>query len=222
MKSEEVSGHLKTTLRHLRLATKNVLGTEGSRSNIQNHLNAFRHLFGTPLVFTTTNLSERNPVLKLLLEGPSADYVFEVEAPEMPRFDRLRQQMLKNPPAMAQFFTVMMTMFETHVLGWKRTSRSYYNVVHSQRGMVGLVMAYYGVTEEQARGWLHTHWLVWLHADQLRDLLQRCEADGTIDSVKAMIKNWVVATVQCCERMELAGIGDFPAHLRVGDPTPAD
>ena len=146
--SADVSASLKSTIIHLRLATKDIHGTEGSRKNILHHLEAYSYFWGTPLIFTTTNLTERSPILKLCIDGPHKSYNIDVECPELPRFDELRAQALKDPAAMAMFFHSMMSMFETHVLGLRQTTRQYVHLLQAQRGLVGLVAAYYGVTEE--------------------------------------------------------------------------
>ena len=58
----------------------------------------------------------------------------------------------------------------------------------------------FAILVRQARGWLHTHWLVWLHADNLKELLRRCERD---DSAEGLNECWLVSahfTRSCINR----------------------
>lgn len=72
----------------------------------------------------------------------------------------------ENPFATAKVFNLYMKAFIKAVLGYNP------NIFNRDKGILGIVKAYYGCVEAQGRGTLHCHMLIWveggLNPDQIK------------------------------------------------------
>lgn len=88
-----------------------------------------------------------------------------------PLVERLRR-VARDPTASAEFFNAFCTAFLNNLLSSNR------DPVNIRTGILGNVSGHYGVVEEQNRGSLHLHVLIWLHgAPQPDELFRKLESD---------------------------------------------
>lgn len=125
---------------------------------------------GCPSFYLTINPADvYSPILKFL-SGEQLD-LDAMTKQDVPRFWEQSSLVARNPVVASKFFNVYMHAFIDCILGWDDT------VQKGRDAILGRVKAFYGCVEEQGRGSLHCHMLVWMiggmNPNKIRDHIFR-------------------------------------------------
>ena len=133
---------VKTALRTLLLSTSDVPGTEGRKTRLRFDGHGNNLKFGGPNFFATPNFADTySPLVKLLHDGPCADYHLNMGSasqpadsarldaregfltcsePRMPSLRRMHEIVAADPRAQAKFFLLMSELHYRYIIGLER------------------------------------------------------------------------------------------------------
>lgn len=127
-----------------------------AKKEARKELFALTARFGRPAFFLTVNPNDHNSVLVLNFHGMNIS--FDVDSPtgfsQIPSYRKRRSIVCRDPLASARYSHAIINAFVTALLGWQSES--------STLGIFGDVSAFHFNSEEQNRGSIHWHGLVWL------------------------------------------------------------
>lgn len=162
---------VKTLRRHLKVMGAKVLGSDEARAANRSKIWSTVVMKNPPSLWVTINPADiHDPVAQIFAgEEINMEDFCDTVGPDK---DRRARNIARDPYAAAKFYNfIIHTVFQT-LLGINATGSS----VHSTMGLVGVVSAYYGMTEAQGRGTLHLHLLLWLEdaptAEEMAELLK--------------------------------------------------
>ena len=128
------------------------------RSEIQGQM---IHL-GMPAIFLTINPADVHSPIVSFLTGHDID--LDAQFPDLPNPRERAKLVADNPVACAEFFNIIFTAVISCLLRYGK----------SDGGILGKVSGYYGCVEEQCRGSLHMHMMIWLDGyDSPNSLMER-------------------------------------------------
>ncbi|KZS03136.1 Uncharacterized protein APZ42_034213 [Daphnia magna] len=170
---------------HIKTTSSTVPYSTAQRKASMQHLYALAQHFGMPSIFLTYAPDFASGVLNPRLSLPSINNV-ELPASDDGILEALRQQLdihqnirlsqdkfqcspclnerlASNPVAMGEFFRLLTNSIFTILVGLKPEGLARYTPELPSRklGLFGVLLASFGVVEEQARGTPHCHAIVW-------------------------------------------------------------
>ena len=126
------------------------MGSAHSRSALRNQIHASIFNQDLPSIFLTTNPADINTRVALYFSGVNLDLDAIIPS-NLPTIYERAEIVASHSVAMAKFFHRLITTFlETMIAGER---------------VLGPVKAYFGTVENQRRGSLHLHILIWLDHD---------------------------------------------------------
>jgi hypothetical protein len=124
-----------------------VMGSIQSRSALRNQIHGLIFNQGLPSIFLTINPADINSRVALYFAGVDLD-LDAIIPNNLPSTYQRAEIIASHPAATAKFFhRLVTTVLETMISGEK---------------VLGPVKAYFGTVENQGRGSLHLHMLIWL------------------------------------------------------------
>ena len=174
LQSPDCDPLLKEALAELMVFTTDVVGTDGARARLRHEQNGFGLAYDPSSGFLTPNFTYVRSPLVVLLHGGGVQERYEVnlleECPNMPCAREMLQLVAEDPVAQARFFILFIRLFCEHVLGsgpmdeflrhngWLEGTTFPDGFAASGLGCAfGMLAAFHGPIEEQARLSLHPH-----------------------------------------------------------------
>lgn len=149
-----------TLMQNIRIVGGNVMGSAHSRSALRMKIHSLCFSVGLPSLFVTINPADIHSPVALYFAGINLD--LDNILPEQLASSYERAKIVANHPvATAKFFHYLIKNLLKCLV---------------QGGVLGPVKAYFGTVENQGRGSLHLHLLIWLNHEftpsQLKDKIQ--------------------------------------------------
>ena len=215
LRSADCDPDLKEALAELQIFTTDVVGSDGARAKLRHEQNGFVLMFGPSGGFLTPNMADVRSPLVVKLHGGGVEESYEVnlldECPHMPSARHMLKIVAEDPAAQARYFILSMRLFCEHVLGsgpvddclrhngWLDGAAFPDGFAASGLGgAYGIIAAFHGPVEEQARLSIHPHMLLWFvnttSEAWLRSVLRR-----ETQEARDLLKGWqerVLAAVQ--------------------------
>ena len=215
LRSGDCDSELKEALAELQIFTTEVVGSDGARAKLRHEQSGFLLAFGQSGGFLTPNMADVRSPLVVALHGGGVEERYEVnlldECPTMPSAREMLKVVAEDPVAQARFFILSMRLFCEHVLGsgpvdeWLRHNGWHDGAAFPDGfaasglgGAFGILAAFHGPVEEQARLSIHPHMLLWFVSTTseawLRSVLRR-----ETEEARQLLKGWqerVLAAVQ--------------------------
>ena len=153
--------HVHALLNQIKAIGGKVMGSAHSRSALRSQIHALIFNQGLPSIFLTINPADINSRVALYFAGVNLD-LDAIIPTNLPTTYERAEIIASHPVATAKFFhRLITTVLETMIAGEK---------------VLGPVKAYFGTVENQGRGSLHLHMLIWLDHDytpaQLREKIK--------------------------------------------------
>jgi hypothetical protein len=164
-------------MRQIKTVGGNVMGSAYSRAALRTQIHALIFNQGLPSIFMTINPADIHSRVALYFAGVDLD--LDTILPEtIPSTYERAQIIASHPVATARFFNVLISSILKCMV---------------EKGVVGPIKAYFGTVENQGRGSLHLHILIWLDHDltpsKLKELVQNKEfRNGLLSYLEDIIK----------------------------------
>ncbi|PBK94460.1 hypothetical protein ARMGADRAFT_927511 [Armillaria gallica] len=140
-------------MKEIRAVTSNVAGSNSSRAAMHNEIRGLMMDQNLPSFYITINPGDvYNPIVKFL-SGQEID-IDNMLPGDVPKYKDQSVLVARNPVITARFFNIYMKAFIQCILGY--TGKD----LDLNKGLLGVMKAYYGCVEAQGRGTLHCHMLV--------------------------------------------------------------
>ncbi|CAF4416314.1 unnamed protein product [Rotaria sp. Silwood2] len=158
--SKVTDQRINTLMKHIRVVSGHVMGSAHSRSTLRTKIHSLCFNIGLPSLFVTINPADIHSPVTLYFAG--VDLNLDEVLPEALSASYERAKIIATHPAATEkFFNCLMkSILKSLVLG----------------GVLGPVKAYVGTVENQGRGSLHLHLLVWLNHEftltPLKEMIQ--------------------------------------------------
>ncbi|CAF3794588.1 unnamed protein product [Rotaria socialis] len=155
----------------------NVMGSAYSRASLRTQIHALIFNQGLPSIFMTINPADIHSRVALYFAGVDLD--LDTILPEkIPSTYERAQIIASHPVATARFFNVLISSILKCMV---------------EKGVLGPIKAYFGTVENQGRGSLHLHILMWLDHDltpsQLKESVKNEEfRNGLLGYLEDIIK----------------------------------
>ncbi|KAG9124525.1 hypothetical protein FRC07_011299, partial [Ceratobasidium sp. 392] len=197
---------------------KRVMASGPSRTQLRSQIYSAAVYFNQPSIWLTINPDD--------LHDPVAQ-IFACEEIDMDKFVKTAgpnstqrsKNIARDPYAAAKFFHFAVTLVLEKLLGIT-TSKTR---VHTRKGILGRVKAYFGTVECQGRGTLHLHMLIWLHnappPRRMKEMLRTSEFQAKILSyLNANIRSFRPGLTNKDEVDRMQACSDI-AYLRSPNPS---
>ncbi|CAF1598300.1 unnamed protein product [Adineta ricciae] len=164
-------------MKQIRAVGGNVMGSAYSRSALRTQIHALIFNQDLASIFMTINPSDIHSRIALYFAGVNLD--LDKIVPEvLPSTYERAQIVAAHPVATARYFNVLITSILKCLV---------------EQGVLGPIKAYFGTVENQGRGSLHLHILMWLDHDltpaQLKESVKNEEfRNGLISYLEDIIK----------------------------------
>ncbi|CAF1475487.1 unnamed protein product [Adineta steineri] len=164
-------------MRQIKTVGGNVMGSAYSRAALRNQIHGLIFNQGLPSIFMTINSADIHSRVALYFAGVDLD--LDTIIPEkIPSTYERAQIIASHPAATARFFNVLISSILKCMV---------------EKGVLGPIKAYFGTVENQGRGSLHLHILIWLAHDltpsQLKESVQNEEfRRGLLNYLEDIIK----------------------------------
>ena len=164
-------------MRQIRTVGGNVMGSAYSRAALRTQIHALIFNQGLPSIFMTINPADIHSRVALYFAGVDLD--LDTIIPEtIPSTYERAQIIALHPVATARYFNKLVSSILKCMI---------------EKGVLGPIKAYFGTVENQGRGSLHLHILIWLDHDltpsQLKASVQNEEfRSGLISYLEDIIK----------------------------------
>ncbi|CAF4445285.1 unnamed protein product [Rotaria sp. Silwood2] len=158
--SQVTDERINTLIKHIKVVGGHVMGSAHSRSTLRKKIHSLCFYLGLPTLFVTINPADIRSPVALYFAG--VDLNLDKVLPEMLGACYERAQIIAtHSVAAAKFFNCLIkSILKNLVLG----------------GVLGPTKAYFGTVENQGRGSLHLHLLIWLNHEftpaQLKEKIQ--------------------------------------------------
>ncbi|CAF1498169.1 unnamed protein product [Adineta ricciae] len=164
-------------MKQIKTVGGNVMGSAYSRAALRTQIHALIFNQGLPSIFMTINPADIHSRVALYFAGVDLD-LDKIIPEKIPSTYERAQIIASHPVATARFFNALISSILKCMI---------------QKGVLGPIKAYFGTVENQGRGSLHLHILMWLDHDltpsQLKESVQneefRC---GLINYLEDIIK----------------------------------
>jgi hypothetical protein len=164
-------------MKQIRAVGGNVMGSAYSRSALRTQIHALIFNQGLPSIFMTINPADIHSRIALYFAGVDLD-LDKILPETIPSTYERAQIIAAHPVATAQYFNVLISSILKCIV---------------EKGLLGPIKAYFGTVENQGRGSLHLHILMWLDHDltpaQLKESVQNEEfRNGLLSYLEDIIK----------------------------------
>ena len=164
-------------LRQIKTVGGNVMGSAYSRAALRTQIHALIFNQGLPSIFMTINPADIHSRVALYFAGVDLD-LDKIIPETIPSTYERAQIIASHPVATARFFNVLISSILKCMV---------------EKGVLGPIKAYFGTVENQGRGSLHLHILMWLdHSmtpSQLKEAVQNEEfRTGLLDYLEDIVK----------------------------------
>ena len=150
-------------LKQIRTVGGNVMGSAYSRTALRTQIHALIFNQGLPSIFMTINPADIHSRIALYFAGVDLD-LDKILPSTIPSTYERAQIIAAHPVATARFFNVLISSILKCMV---------------EGGVLGPIKAYFGTVENQGRGSLHLHILIWLDHDltpsKIKELTQNEE-----------------------------------------------
>ena len=168
---------INTLMKQIRTVGGNVMGSAYSRTALRAQIHALIFNQGLPSVFMTVNPADVHSRIALYFAGTDLD-LDKILPETIPCTYERAQIIAAHPVATARFFNVLISSILKCMV---------------EKGVLGPIKAYFGTVENQGRGSLHLHILMWLDHDltpsKLRELTHNEEfRNGLLSYLEDIIK----------------------------------
>ncbi|KIO05456.1 hypothetical protein M404DRAFT_54843, partial [Pisolithus tinctorius Marx 270] len=153
---------------HLYATASRVQGSDHSRYQLRSQIWATSIMFNPPSLWITINPCDLHDPVAQVFAGEHIN-MDNFLASTGPSKEKHAANIAGDPYVAAKFFHFMIKTIIQTLFGVTATPYS----VHSQKGIFGLVRAYFGVIESQGWGSLHLHMLLWLKHSPPTDDIER-------------------------------------------------
>ncbi|CAF4403075.1 unnamed protein product, partial [Rotaria magnacalcarata] len=164
-------------MKRIRTVGGNVMGSAYSRASLRTQIHALIFNQGLPSIFMTINPADIHSRVALYFAGVDLD--LDTILPEkIPSTYERAQIIASHPVATTRFFNVLISSILKCMV---------------EKGVLGPIKAYFGTVENQGRGSLHLHILMWLDHDltpsQLKESVKNEEfRNGLLGYLEDIIK----------------------------------
>lgn len=164
-------------LKQIKTVGGNVMGSACSRASLRTKIHALIFNQGLPSIFMTINPADIHSRIALYFAGVNLD-IDKILPSEIPSTYERAQIIAAHPVATARYFDALITSILKCMI---------------EKGVLGPIKAYFGTVENQGRGSLHLHILLWIDHDltpvQLKELVQNEEfRNGLLGYLEDIIK----------------------------------
>jgi hypothetical protein len=171
------NSRISSLLKQIKTVGGNVMGSTCSRAALRNKIHALIFNQGLPSIFMTINPADIHSRVALYFAGVDLD-LDKVLPSKIPSAYERAQIIATHPVATARFFNILITSILKCMV---------------EKGVLGPIKAYFGTVENQGRGSLHLHILLWIDHDltplQLKELVQNEEfRNGLLNYLEDIIK----------------------------------
>ena len=165
---------LNKLLSHIKTIGGRVMGSAYSRSALRTRIHALIYNQGLPSIFLTLNPADIHSPVALYFAGVKLD-LDNIQIEQLMTTYKRAEIIASHPVATAKFFHLLITnILETIIVG----------------GVLGPIKAYFGTVENQGRGSLHLHLLVWLDHDMKpADMIEKIKDANFRDKLKAYLED---------------------------------
>jgi len=233
LRSSSCDPLLKEALSELMVFTTEVVGSDGARARLRHEQNGFGLAFGPSSGFLTPNFTDVRSPLVVLLHGGGVQERYEVnlldECPQMPCAREMLQLVAEDPVAQARYFILSMRLFCEHILGsgpfdellrhngWLEGPAFPDGFAASGLGgSFGMLAAFHGPIEEQARLSLHPHMPIWCISTTSEAWLRSVLRRDTVEA-QALLRGWQERVLTAVQSMQLDSAAVLPLLL-TSDP----
>lgn len=171
------NSRISSLLKQIKTVGGNVMGSACSRAALRNKIHALIFNQGLPSIFMTINPADIHSRVALYFAGVDLD-LDKILPSKIPSTYERAQIIASHPVATARFFNVLITSILKCMV---------------EKGVLGPIKAYFGTVENQGRGSLHLHILLWIDHDltpvQLKELVRDEEfRNGLLSYLEDIIK----------------------------------
>ncbi|CAF1202328.1 unnamed protein product [Adineta ricciae] len=164
-------------MKHIRAVGGSVMGSAYSRSALRSQIHSLIFNQGLPSIFMTINPADIHSRIALYFAGVDLD-LDKILPEKIPSTYERAQIIAAHPVATARYFNVLISSILQCMV---------------EKGLLGPIKAYFGTVENQGRGSLHLHILMWLDHDltptQLKKSVENEEfRNGLIGYLEDIIK----------------------------------
>jgi hypothetical protein len=164
-------------MRQIKTVGGNVMGSAYSRATLRTKIHALIFNQGLPSIFMTINPADIHSRVALYFAGVDLD-LDKILPETIPSTYERAQIIAAHPVATAHFFNQLISSILKCMV---------------EKGLLGPIKAYFGTVENQGRGSLHLHILIWLDHDltpsQLKESVQNEEfRNGLLNYLEDIIK----------------------------------
>ncbi len=175
--SSATNPRINMLMRQIKTVGGNVMGSAYSRAALRTQIHALIFNQGLPSIFMTINPADIHSRVALYFAGVDLD-LDKIIPETIPSTYERAQIIASHPVATARFFNVLISSILKCMV---------------EKGVVGPIKAYFGTVENQGRGSLHLHILIWLDHDltpsKLKELAQNEEfRNGLLNYLEDIIK----------------------------------
>jgi hypothetical protein len=147
--SSTSNASLHKLLNHIKTIGGRVMGSTYSRTALRTRIHALIYNQGLPSIFLTLNPADIHSPVALYFAGVKLN-LDNIQIEQLMTTYKRAEIIASHPVATAKFFHLLITnILDTMIVG----------------GVLGPVKAYFGTVENQGRGSLHLHLLIWLDHD---------------------------------------------------------
>lgn len=133
-------------MRQIKMVGGNVMGSAHSRAILRTQIHSLIFNQGLPSIFMTVNPADIHSRIALYFAGVNLD-IDEILPDTIPSTYERAQIIAAHPVSTAHFFNVLISSILKCMI---------------EQGLLGPIKAYFGTVENQGRGSLHLHILMWL------------------------------------------------------------
>ncbi|CAF4705232.1 unnamed protein product, partial [Rotaria sp. Silwood2] len=150
------------------------MGSTYSRTALRTRIHALIYNQGLPSIFLTLNPADIHSPVALYFAGAKLD-LDNIQIEQLMTTYKRAEIIASHPVATAKFFHLLITnILDTMIVG----------------GVLGPVKAYFGTVENQGRGSLHLHLLIWLDHDfKPCDLKEKIQNVDFREKLKAYLED---------------------------------
>ncbi len=149
-KREQTDPEIQSLLRQIHVVGGKIPGTPYSKRVSRQEIQGLMINQGMPAFWITLNPADIHAPIVSFLAGHEID--LDAQFPEMPPPHQRARIAAEHPVSCARYFDIVVLAFINCLLRYKKKGG----------GILGNVKSYYGCPEEQGRGALHLHMLVWI------------------------------------------------------------
>lgn len=163
---------IKVLQKHLTAMSGKVLGSDEARAANRSKIWSTTVAKNPPGLWVTISPADTHDPIAQVLAGADID-MDDFIASVGPDKDERARTIAKDPYAAAKFYDFVVNLLFETLFKVKKTNFT----VTSGEGVLGMISAYFGMTEAQGRGSLHLHVIIWLEGapttEEMTALLQQ-------------------------------------------------